>query len=48
MYSTENLKWNKNIFADCSETWTDLEKNKKIHSSKFNYLANGVGFIKIR
>ena len=24
-----------------------FEKNKKLHSSKFNYLANSVGFIKI-
>ena len=46
MYSTENLKWNK-IFRRMQWNVDGFRKTKNLQSSKFNYLSNGVGFIKI-
>ena len=37
IYSTENLKYNKIFFADCSETWTNSKKPKKEYSSKYKH-----------
>ena len=42
-----DIEVERELFRRLQRNLDRLEKNKKVHSSKFNYLSNGVGFIKI-